>query len=387
MRIVYLNKVLLDSPLPAVNFSLANAYGLAQAGAETFLMVQKKTEHINQARLFENFHIEPLSNFHLKIYDQKHYFGIKTNQWFYMDAFRDIRKWHREKPIDAVISRDPGALPYLAKLKRNKQIAVFYQPHNFYADLSVRPDVNPKNAKKYHLLEKKYIPKMTGVLCLQDSQAEWFKKTFPSQNILVAKPGMMRTQPHAGMGFQRRLIGYVGSLQLKKGVETLLRAFKLLLPLQFKVILVGGRNQHEMAELKQRIYELGLEDKVLITGWVSYAQVEIYLEKISVGIIPLNDEFYNRYLTAPNKLFDYLSRGIPIVASDLPSIRDFISEGNEGLFVPPENPEVLAAAIRKIFESEETYEAYHLRAHKSAVKYLWEHQARNMIAQIQKCLK
>ena len=336
---------------------------------------------------FENFHIEPLPNFNLKIYDQKHYFGIKTHQWFYMDAFRDIRKLHREKRIDAVISRDPESLPYLAKLKRSKHIAVFYQPHNFYVDLSARSDVEPAAAKKYHLLEKKFIPKMTGVLCLQDTQAELFKKAFPSQKIFVASPGVLRTQPHAGMGFQRRLIGYVGSFQLNDGIETLLQAFKILVQEKFKVIMVGGRNQHEMAGLKQRIYELGLEDKILITSWVSYAQVEIYLEKISVGLIPLNDNFYNRYLTAPNKLFDYLSRGIPVVASDFPSIRNFISEGNEGLFVPPEHPEALAAAIKKIFADEETYEAFHARARKSSIKYLWEHQARNMIAQIEKCLK
>ncbi|NTV45746.1 MAG: glycosyltransferase family 4 protein [Chlorobiales bacterium] len=386
MRLVYLNKVFIDSPLPAVNFTLANAYGLAQAGADTTLMVQKKNAEFKEKTLYEDFHLQERPNFHLNVYPEKSYFGIKTNQWFYLKAFSDIKKMHKKTPIDALISRDPGALPYMARLKKKKGIPVFYQPHNFYLDLSVRPDVNPTNSQKYHLLEKEFLPQMSGILCLQDSQAEWYRKYLPGQKVLVAKPGMFRIEPHAGAGYQRRLIGYVGSLQLKKGINALLEAFKVLQPEGFKLILVGGRNQQEMAEVKQRIYELGLEDKVLITGWVSYEQVEAYLAKISVGIIPLNDIFYNRYLTAPNKLFDYLSRGVPVIASDLPSLRDFVKEGAEGEFVPPENPEALADSIRKIFASEEIYEGYHQRAMNAATNYLWDKQAAKMIEAIRNCL-
>jgi len=382
MRLVYLNKVFVDSPLPAVNFSIANAYGLAEAGAETYLMVQKKVDKLTAEKLLESFHLKPLPNFHVLLSLEKKILGIKTNQWFYIKAFKEIKRLHREKSIDAVISRDPGALPYLAKLKKSRGIKVFYQPHNFYVDLSVRPDVNPTNAKKYHLLEKNYISKLDGVLCLQEAQAEWFRKAFPIQNIMVARPGLMRIKEYAPAGFYRKLIGYVGSLQLKKGINTLLEAFKILQPLGFKVILVGGRSQQEMAEVKQRIFELGLEDKVLITGWVSYEQVEVYLEKISVGVIPLTDEFYNQYLTAPNKYFDYLSHAIPVVASDLPSLRSFMTQSKEGLFIPSGDAQKLADSILEIFQTEESYAAFREAASEKAKMYLWKNQAKNMIEMI-----
>ena len=379
MRLVYLNKVFVDSPLPAVNFSIANAYGLAEAGSETFLMVQKKSEKLTATKLLESFHLKPLPNFHIHLNLEKKVLGIKTNQWFYIKAFKEIKKLHQEKPIDAVISRDPGALPYLAKLKKIRGIKVFYQPHNFYVDLSRRPDVNPTNAKKYHLLEKNYISKIDGVLCLQEAQAELFRNEFPDQTVLVAKPGLLRIKPYAPAGFYRKLIGYVGSLQLKKGINTLLEAFKLVGKNEFKVILVGGRSQKEIAEVKQRIFELGLEDRVLITGWVSYEQVEVYLEKISVGIIPLTDEFYNQHLTAPNKFFDYLSHGIPVVASDLPSTRSFMNQNEGGLFVPTGDPEKLAQAIKVVFKTEDGYNTFRESAHAKAKDYLWKNQAKTMI--------
>ncbi len=382
MRLVYLNKVFVDSPLPAVNFSIANAYALAEAGAETYLLVQKKNPKLSASDLRQSFQLKALDHFHVELFLEKKILGIKTNQWFYLAAVKKIKQLHKENPLDVVISRDPGALPYLDKLRQSLGVKVFYQPHNFYVDLSVRPDVNPTNAQKYHLLEKKYIPRLNGLLCLQEAQAEWFQKAFPDQVVLVAKPGLLRTKSYAPAGYYRKLIGYVGSLQLKKGINTLLEAFKILLPDGFKVILVGGRSQQEIAEVKQRIFELGLEDKVLITGWVSYEQVEVYLEKISVGVIPLTDEFYNQYLTAPNKYFDYLSHGIPVVASDLPSLRSFLTQDKEGLFIPTGDAEKLAEAIKTIFRSEDAYNAYREAAYEKAKAYLWKEQAGKMLEMI-----
>ena len=103
--------------------------------------------------------------------------------------------------------------------------------------------------------------------------------------------------------------------------------------------------------MEQRIDDLQIKNCVEITGYMPYSKVITYLDKISVGVIPLIDNFYNRYLTAPNKLFDYLSRGIPIVASDLPSIGDFLKDGFEGILFEPEKEADYIAAIRKLFSS------------------------------------
>ena len=379
MRIVYLNKVDVNSPLPAVNFTLFNAHALAQAGAESHLFVQKSLAGFDENMLFTQFDMPPLPNFHLHVYAQERLWGLKTNQWFYLKVYNAIVRQHRQAKIDAVISRDPGALPYLARLRRKHGIAAFYQPHNYYADLSVRPDVNPTNARKYQWLEKKFIPQVSGLLCLQDSQAGWYRRSFPAQKILVAKPGLMRMAPPADDRFSKRVIGYIGSLQLKKGIEVLLQALVLLKEENVRLLLVGGRNEAEIEPVRQRIRDLDLNDLVEITGWVPFAQVQSCMQRIGVGVVPLQDTFYNRYLTAPNKLFDYLSRGIPIIAADLPAIRDFLTDGVNVRLFPPERPEALAGAISDLFASRERYDRLQRASLQAAEDYRWDRRAQVML--------
>ena len=90
MRVGYLNKVKIEENLPAVNFTLFNAYALSQAGAECFLFIQSSNKDYQLQILYQNFHLETLENFHIKIIPQKKYLGIKTNQWFYFTAYNEI---------------------------------------------------------------------------------------------------------------------------------------------------------------------------------------------------------------------------------------------------------------------------------------------------------
>ena len=308
--------------------------------------------------------------------------GIKTNQWFYWQAIQKIKQLHKSQKIDIIITRDPSALPYIAWLKWKYNIKAFYQPHNFYVDLSIRDEESIDNKYKYQFLEKVFISRMDGLLCLQESQAKLYQKYFPNQKVFAAKPGLIHIKQMNDDRFHNRIIGYVGSLQMKKGVETLLDAFNLLKERDFQLVLIGGRNEKEIIPIRDKIEALNLSKSVIITGWIPFREVETYLDKISVGIIPLNDIFYNRYLTAPNKLFDYLSRGIPIVASDLPAIKDFMMNNVEGRLFQPGNSESLASAILKIFTDFELYKKYSRNSLDTAKEFLWEKRGEDMLKMI-----
>lgn len=379
MRVLYLNSLKIDAALPAVNFSLFNAYGLVQAGVQCTFIAQRSGGVVTPAGLLEAFRLPPLADLDIRLYPVQRIAGIKSNQWFYLAAYRDIKKMHRLAPVDAVISRDPGALPYLVRLKAVTGIPVFYQPHNFYVDLELQPDINRKNAFRYHLFEKYLIPRLSGLLCLQESQAAWYRKYFPGMaTIHAAPPGLIDVAPPNPDRRKNRLVGYIGSLQLKKGVDVLLAAFQQL-PADHRLVLVGGRNEDEIRPVREMARSLGLADRIEITGWLPYHRVQEYLARISVGVVPLKDIFYNRYLTAPNKLFDYLSYGIPIVASDLPAMRDFISHDQEGLLVQPDNPTALAQTVAAVMADAGLYRKLSWQARTKAYEYVWRKQAAAML--------
>lgn len=382
LRVAYVNKVRMDESLPAVNFTLFNTIGLAEAGAETLLYVQKKNAGFSENDLFNRFNCNPPGQLSLFLMPEKRILGIKTNQWFYLSVFRSLRKENLKKNLTAVISRDPGALPYLVRFKKKTGVPVFYQPHNFYLDLSLQPDLNPKNSKKYHLLESRYLKHLTGLLCLQDSQAAWYRKFLPELPVYAAMPGLVRLhEDRNDLPEGVPVIGYSGSLQLKKGMDTLMKAASLMVQRQiaFRLLLIGGRNEAEIKPVRELARNLDLEKVVTITGWIPFSEVEQHLRTLSAGVIPLTNAFYNRYLTAPNKFFDYLSMGIPVVASDLPAVRDFMTDGMEGFLVTPENEEALADALVRLITDQGLNRKFRKSARETAGKFLWKKRGEAMI--------
>lgn len=381
---VYVNKVHLDDALPAVNFTLFNAIGLALAGADTHLFVQVWQDYPDGTGWLKKFGFnDPLSLSIHQIPDRR-FFGIKSNQWFYLRTFRAIRKLHKSKPVSAVISRDPGALPYLVRLKKRLGIPVFYQPHNFYLDLSLQPDINPKNATKYHRLETTYLPGVDGLLCLQEAQADWYRRYLPDQQVVASRPGLVSHRFSDQDRLKNPLIGYSGSLQLKKGIRVLLQALRLLHDRGRKVplVLIGGRNSDEIIPVQEEIATLGLTNAVTITGWIPFPEVEAWLDQVTIGVLPLTTGFYNQYLTAPNKLFDYLSHGIPVVASDLPSVRDFFPDGVPGDLVPPDDSHALAAALESLLNNPDQYNFAKDRSRQLALQYHWKNQGAIMLGHL-----
>ena len=79
-----------------------------------------------------------------------------------------------------------------------------------------------------------------------------------------------------------------------------------------------------------------------------HVEVRARVADAAVAVVPLPDNLMARYFTSPLKLFDYMAAGVPIVASDLPSIREVLTDGDNALLMPPDDPVALAATIRRL---------------------------------------
>ncbi len=154
----------------------------------------------------------------------------------------------------------------------------------------------------------------------------------------------------------RLVVGYVGRLKtlgMEKGVGILLEALQALQSTgQFFGLIVGG------PEADQRAYEeqakaLGLTaDDVQFTGAVPADEVPTALAACDILAMPFPDFPHYRTNMSPLKLFEYLATGRPIVSSDLPTVRDVISEEN-AFFCIPGSGESLAETLQDIHDHPE----------------------------------
>jgi glycosyltransferase involved in cell wall biosynthesis len=72
-----------------------------------------------------------------------------------------------------------------------------------------------------------------------------------------------------------------------------------------------------------------------------------------MGILLYRNDCRNNYYCAPNKLFEYMMMGLPVIAPSFPGIVPIVEGGNAGLCVDPARPEQIAAAVNELARSPE----------------------------------
>jgi glycosyltransferase involved in cell wall biosynthesis len=102
-----------------------------------------------------------------------------------------------------------------------------------------------------------------------------------------------------------------------------------------------------------------------------------------VVAMPIQPTTLNHRLTTPNKLFEAMAAGVPVVASDLPGMAGIVRESGCGLLVDPTDPAAIALAIRTILDAPEAERrGYGERALAAAHKtYNWERQMELLLAE------
>lgn len=163
----------------------------------------------------------------------------------------------------------------------------------------------------------------------------------------------------------KKIAMYIGRLDGWKGTDTLLKAAAHL-PDGFEVVVIGG----EEAQVK-RLSEA--YPNIRFLGFRPYNELADNMAAADVLVLPnTGKDVISVKYTSPLKLFAYMTSGIPIVASDLPSIREVVDEHGV-FFVPPDNPEELARGIMKALDEKQERALY---AKSVVEQYAWVERAR-----------
>ncbi len=143
------------------------------------------------------------------------------------------------------------------------------------------------------------------------------------------------------------LVIFVGSFYPWHDVCTLLDAFAMVLNSHpaARLLLVG--NGSEYSKMSAHAHDLGVDGKVLFTGSIPHEEVAGLIDAADIAVVPVPVMQRPMWLS-PMKLFEYMASGKAIVASDLGQIAGVITEGKNGLLVPPGEAGALANSIGRL---------------------------------------
>jgi glycosyltransferase involved in cell wall biosynthesis len=140
---------------------------------------------------------------------------------------------------------------------------------------------------------------------------------------------------------------YVGALQPWQGVDMLLRAMTRLSDLDLSLVICASNRSRHAKRLERLAGKLDLGDRVLWQWALSPAELAPWVTNALASIAPLSDCDRNAIQgCSPLKVIESMAAGTPVVASDLPPLREIVEDGTDGVLVPPDRPAALARAIR-----------------------------------------
>ncbi|KAA0971881.1 glycosyltransferase family 4 protein [Aureimonas fodinaquatilis] len=174
-----------------------------------------------------------------------------------------------------------------------------------------------------------------------------------------------------GLAPSTHLAIYIGGAKKERGCETLLRAIATR-PNVHLCFLSQGNYVDELALLAKK---LGLKERLHIRPYVASDQVVSYIRTATVGLHGLI-HYPNGEVAMPNKLFEYMQAGIPVVVSDVAEMKKFVNAHSTGCVFEAENAASCANAIQSVINDRKFYADNITGDLKS--EYSWQAQSRKL---------
>ncbi|MCS7365610.1 MAG: glycosyltransferase family 4 protein [archaeon GB-1867-035] len=167
--------------------------------------------------------------------------------------------------------------------------------------------------------------------------------------------------------YEGNVIGFLGRLIERKGIRTLIEAFKMLTEKfeDLKLILIGDGPLRK--SIVKEIKNTKLESKITITGYKPYSEIPKMLEKLSIFVLPSH---YGEGLS--NALLQAMAAKLPIITTKIRGATDLITHGYNGILISPREPGKLSEAIEKLLKDKSLARKLGRNAYKTAQKYSME---------------
>jgi len=293
-------------------------------------------------------------------------------------------------PADIVHAMAYMGIPVGLDLGRRDAAPVLYDARDIYVDAANIARLPGPARRLFAQVERRWARRASRVVTVNDPYADVMEQRFGVPRPLIVmncsyrrdEPAVPRRLFHERLGLDSdtRIVLYQGGFSRDRGIEQLIEALPSYPDRTVLVLLGYGSLQ---AELERRATEPGLADRLFVLPAVAPTELLDWVGSADVVAMPIQPSTLNHRLTTPNKLFEAMAVGVPVVASDLPGMAAIVRETGCGVLCDPTSPAAIATAIRSILDAPEPERlAYRERSLAAAHgRYSWEAQAETLIAE------
>ncbi|MCG3164317.1 MAG: D-inositol-3-phosphate glycosyltransferase [Bacteroidia bacterium] len=282
---------------------------------------------------------------------------------------------------DILLANDLDTLPANFFCSKIKSQTLVYDSHEYFTgvpEIQDRPFV--KNIWKR--IERFILPKIKFAYTVNESIAKLYKDEYNIDFGVVRNLPLKRnnvkskTRKELGLPENKKLIVLQGSgINVDRGGEEAVQAMEFL---DDSVLLIIGSGD-VINILKTMSEKPGINGKVIFKGKLPYTEMLDYTTNADVGISFDKDTNINYRFSLPNKIFDYIQCGIPVLVSRLPEIEKVVTHYRVGDFIETHEPKHIAAKLNEMLSNTTKQSEWKANTVEAAKVLNWENEEKELM--------
>jgi glycosyltransferase involved in cell wall biosynthesis len=285
------------------------------------------------------------------------------------------------RPADLLVSNDLDTILPNYLVHKLKRIPIVFDSHEYF---TATPELveRPKVQRIWKWIEKSIVPRLKSCITVNASIADIFEKEYHIPFKIVRNIPQKRenteipTRLSLGLPENKKIVLMQGSgINVQRGAEEAVEAMQYLD--NVLLLIVGGGDV--LPVLKNKVHELSLLKKVKFVSRQTPDNLAGYTANADIGLTIDKDTNINYRFSLPNKLFDYIYAGIPVLSTPLVELKKIIEQYEIGTFIENHDPKHIASAIDKMLKDEIQMELYRKNTLKAASELNWENEKKVLI--------
>lgn len=265
----------------------------------------------------------------------------------------------------------------VAKLKRKP---IIFDSHEHFTQVPELKE-NPFARWFWKKIESAILPKLKNVITVSQPIADYFKESYSVKALVVRnipENGLVqriKTKKDLNIPQDKPMIIWQGGgCNVERGLEELTTAMQWI---DAYLYIIGGGDIFEA--LKKQAVDLGLEKKICFVSRVPYKEMMQYTFNATLGLSLDKPTNGNYAFSLPNKLFEYIHAGLPMLITPLCEIKPIVEAFNIGSFLQSYEPKEMAEQINSLLNNEEELTTYRENCLKAAQELCWQKEEKKII--------